>query len=71
LRGLDSIISTATTSEAFMVFLRDRELVPVIPDRKQGYDINEHIATLLCWTLYDAGYLPTNPDTLGINRSAD
>ena len=71
LRGLDSIISAAITSEAFTVFLHDRELVPAAPDRKQGGETSEHIASLLCWTLYDAGYLPTGPDTLGIGKSTD
>jgi tripartite-type tricarboxylate transporter receptor subunit TctC len=68
LRGLDALINLAIESEAFAVFLRGRELVPVAPDRKQSGEITEHHASLLCWTLYDAGYLPTKPDRLGVGR---
>jgi tripartite-type tricarboxylate transporter receptor subunit TctC len=68
LNGLDAVIRKAAASEGFTAFLHNWGLEPVAPDRKQSRETAERLASLLCWTLYDAGYLPTNPDTLAIRR---
>ena len=63
LNGLTDLIESAAASDMFAAFLRERKLTPVAPDRNQSNEITGHIALLLNQTLYDAGYLPINPDT--------
>jgi len=68
LNGLTDLIESAAASDEFVAFLSEKKLTPVVPDRKQSSKIAEHIASLFCWSLYDAGYLPINPDTIGVDR---
>ena len=68
LNGLTDLIESATASDMFVAMLNEKNLTPVTLDRNQSNEITEHIASLLCWTLYDTGYLPISPDTIGVSR---
>jgi len=68
LNGLTTLIESAAASDVFVAFLSEKKLTPVAPSRRQSSEIAEHIASLFCWSLYDAGYLPISPDTIGVDR---
>jgi len=68
LSGYDSMFANAVSSETFIEFTRSSGLEIISPDRELSNDIVEHICSVTNWTLYDAGFLPTNPDTLGIPK---
>ena len=68
LSGLDSFIKTAAGTDEFDAFTQNAGLVPITPDRQSNEQIIGNFASIVCWTLYDTGFLPTNPDTLGISR---
>jgi hypothetical protein len=65
---LDSMIMSIVDSEIFDDFSRDKGLVKLIPDRSKSTAATKSFSSIICWTLYDVGYLPTNPETLGISR---
>jgi tripartite-type tricarboxylate transporter receptor subunit TctC len=66
LNGLENLLQAAAASDAFAAFVRNNGLAAQDPGRKQDGELTERFAVLVCWTLYDAEFLPTNPDTLGI-----
>ena len=68
LSGLDKLIKDIVDSEAFIEFSHRKMLVTILPDREKSTEIMEHLSSTVCWTLYEVGYLPTNPETLGIPR---
>jgi tripartite-type tricarboxylate transporter receptor subunit TctC len=68
LNGLERLIQAAASSDAFAAFVRDGGLIAVTPDRKQNGEQTGRFAALVCWTLYDAGHIPANPETIGIGR---
>jgi len=68
LHKLDTMIRTAVDSEVFENFLREKGLVKAIPDRSIDSTTIKNFSSIINWTLYDVGFLPTNPGTLGIPR---
>jgi len=69
LHGLGVMIGfAAAESEEFASFVSQTGLGAIKPDRSRGTETMERMASLMCWTLYDVGYLPTNPGTLGMPR---
>ena len=68
LHGLDSFIRDAVGTEWFYDFTRNAGFEVLTPDRSKSAEITEHFSSIINWTLYDVGYLPTNPETLGISR---
>jgi len=69
LYGLDVLVDSAVAEGAdFASFISQTGLAATKPDRNRGTETMERMASLMCWTLYDVGYLPTNPNTLGMPR---
>jgi tripartite-type tricarboxylate transporter receptor subunit TctC len=68
LNGLDAVVGSAAETEGFGTFLRERGLERVNTRRDRGMEITGRYASVICWILFDAGYLPTNPETIGIRR---
>jgi len=68
LNGLETMIKKATSSDKFMAFIQTSGLEPIIPDRNNSTKTIEIFSSTVNWTLYDAGFLPTNPELLGIPR---
>ena len=68
LRSLDSLMTKAVGSEVFDEFSKKAGLVTITPDRAKSAATIERYSSIICWTLYDVRYLPTNPETLGIPR---
>ena len=68
LRGLDTLIKKAVGSEIFDDFSKNAGLLTMTPDRAKSATTIEKFSSIICWTLYDVRYLPTNPETLGISR---
>ena len=66
--SLDSIIIEAVSSESFDKFCKEAGLKAITPDRSRNNSIVEHICSVMNWTLYNAGFLPANPNTLGIPK---
>jgi len=69
LRGLDSLVSTAVESERFAEFIRNKGLMPVTPDRTGSVPVVNSFCSVVCWILYDAGFLPVNPEMFDIPRT--
>jgi len=65
---LDTMIMTTADSKILDDFSRDKGLVKLIPDRSKSAETIKSFSSIICWTLYDVGYLPTNPETLGISK---
>jgi len=68
LHGLDNMIKAVTESQTFSHFLSNNGLMAITPNRNESSQATEHFSSIINWTLYDVGYLPTNPETLGIPR---
>jgi len=68
LHSLDSLINTSVDSEVFSGFTNKAGLANIKYDRHISGAAIEHFSPLINWTLYDTGFLPTNPETLGIPR---
>jgi len=62
----DKMIKSAVASLTFTEFIRTAGIVPITPDRNSNSGIVERYSSVTNWTLYNAGFLPTNPDKLGI-----
>jgi len=68
LRKLDILMKKAVNSEVFEEYSKKAGLIIPAPDRAKSTEIIERYSSIICWTLYDVRYLPTNPETLGISR---
>ncbi|MCL2820968.1 MAG: tripartite tricarboxylate transporter substrate-binding protein [Oscillospiraceae bacterium] len=68
LSGFDRLIKDAVNTESFNEFIQKTGLESVTPDRKQNAALTERFCSITNWTLFNAGFLPTNPDTLGIPK---
>jgi len=68
LRGTDFFVKSAVNSDSFSDFVRSNGLSATTPERGKSVQIIDSFASIVCWTLYDVRYLPTNPETLGIPR---
>jgi len=63
---LDNMFIEAAGSVTFIEFTRNSGLEALVPDRSLHKEIAERICSVANWTLYNTGFLPTNPNTLGI-----
>jgi len=68
LHGLDDLVNTVVDSQTFSHYLLNNGLVATAIDRSENTQVMEHFSSIINWTLYDVGYLPTNPGALGIAR---
>jgi len=68
LSGLDTVINNALDSDNFKDYMNISGLTTVASDRSKSSGIINRFSSLANWTLFDAGFLPTDPDTLGIPR---
>jgi len=66
--SFDNIIKTAASSESFTDYINKTGLTAITPDRNKNAATVEHFSSITNWTLYNTGFLPTNPDTLGIPK---
>jgi len=68
LASFDSMIKSAASSETFLSYLSNAGLLAVTPDRSTSAATVEGFSSITNWTLWSAGFLPTNPDSLGIQK---
>jgi len=68
LNSLEAIIKNATTTDEFEEFMNNAGMIAINPNRNENTKTAEYFSSIINWTLYDAGFLPTNPQTLGIPR---
>jgi len=61
----------AAYSAGFHAFAAERGLVPRPADREEGGRMAGRVASLVCWTLYDTGYVNISPEMFDIPRLAD
>ena len=66
--SIETIIKKSVASDLFNIFTSNAGLINVTPDKSKNAETIESFCSTVCWTLYDVGYLPVNPDTLGIQR---
>jgi hypothetical protein len=68
LGGLDAVIKASVASEDFKAFARERGLSAEMHGRAQSDREIERYGAIVCWTLFETGYLTVNPGELGFAR---
>ena len=68
--GIEMLVKSAVETEGFASFVNRKGLIAIEPDYSKSEEIVEHLSSLICWTLYDVGFLPINPSGLDIGKIA-
>ena len=68
IQGIEMLVKSAVVTEGFISFVNGKGLVAIEPDYYKNRETIEHLSSLICWTLYDVGFLPINPSGLDIGK---
>jgi hypothetical protein len=68
LEQYDELWRNAAASAAFGAFCEEQGLLRLDGSRERGAEMTGRLASQVCWTLYDTGYVQISPDTIGIGR---
>jgi len=70
IHGIETLVKSAVETVGFASFVNGKGLVAIEPDYNKNIETIEHLSSLICWTLYDVGFLPINPSSLDIGKIA-